>query len=901
MGADPKTKTGEACPPWFVVREAIASRRYVMVVNLLAPYPPAELKGLAAPLKALRRELRELEAAGRWDEAYQQYAPLLVAGLMSAQTPAQAVWWLNPRLLGASWSRSWDGQPTLDDKTFLRLLTTGREREWAGDLACRLAEGLRAEPDRMLWPIAHGLAGLTGTALPLTDGYVVGWLRAGSRARFGRRLGGEHDNLTDWLRADPRLGEIVTRGFEIAGSGSEFADPLAPRYGEENEWPKALAALCAEGKLVRAAVIDACAARLLAGDRPGSLRGHIRVHEQLAPTPAEVHERLPTYLGMAASAPGAAAKLAQQALRAADSATALHVETLAGLSADIFSRPETALANQQAAWIDATLKANPDAAPLLLPVIGAAFTHPAVPVQERALKVAAKHLKAAGPDALAALRRAAEGIDPVLRDRARRDFSAPGSPTAAVTSPARAAQPELPAYQPAPMPAALESLDELVTAFTPVAANKTVAALDVERLMEAVALHADRDRKALAEALAPLRTVYPPMTIHRSHEEFLPVALRCLYHAAFGEDRRHDDISRYRPTTVISPLITISVRVIELVDALLAGQPVPVLLATPTAGSGAIDPDTLVARLETYEQRSARPLPNDLQQALIRTAGGDERVVAALNGLPALPGPVPSFDDYPEQARLYGTKLMPYARPLNMPGATRTGPLCPAASEATSLYRILVPPHDPDDEICFPAPIWDHRCDCWPTLLPHHPELLAAHAMPTLYQQANGEDRNESTIFPHFAETTGTPGHLAHLALAYGLVADRLSSRVAAQDALLTLAARGLLRPEQLGRAAAQLWRRGMIRANRLLASLREVEQAGTGALVLETVAAAVEVLAETPDIRGLPDLLLLAARCAADTPTEDFEIPGLARLATVDKPARVGREARRLSEALRS
>ena len=283
----------------------------------------------------------------------------------------------------------------------------------------------------------------------------------------------------------------------------------------------------------------------------------------------------------------------------------------------------------------------------------------------------------------------------------------------------------------------------------------------------------------------------------------------------------------------------------------------------------------------------------------MRTATtGSDRIPVALKGLPTLPAPLPTFDDYLDQARGFGTNLMPYARPMCVPTSTRPEKLRPKRSE-TGPYWILVPPYNPDNKVAFPTMGWEHWCDYWPSMLPHHPELLAAHAIPVLYQWANGQGSRGPTIFPQFADTAGNPGPIAHLALAYGLAADRLPHRVAAEDTVLAFAARGLLRPELLGRAAAELWRREMAKPNRLLASLQEIEQAGATTQVFSATCAALSLLATAPDLRGLPDLLLLATRCAVGAGTSGVEVPGLAELAATQKPARVGREARRLMEAL--
>jgi hypothetical protein len=192
-----------------------------------------------------------------------------------------------------------------------------------------------------------------------------------------------------------------------------------------------------------------------------------------------------------------------------------------------------------------------------------------------------------------------------------------------------------------------------------------------------------------------------------------------------------------------------------------------------------------------------------------------------------------------------------------------------------------------------------HESHRWPTLLPHDPDQVAAHALGLLFEQARGGNRERASVFPQLAETAGRPGPATHLALCYGLAAEQVGNRVAAQDALLTFSARRLLSPEWLGELGAELWHRNMIRGSRLLESLGQAEQAGMPADVFGVSAALIRSMAQRPDTRGLPHLLLLATRCAVGTGIRGIEIDGLDGLAALSKPKRVAAEARRLQDAI--
>jgi hypothetical protein len=882
--------TRRAAIAWPRLRECIADGRSDEVIKLLAPYGPDDLGHVRAELKTLFSELRRLERTS-YREAYKQYAPLLAAALASARTEAQAEFWLTKSTLLILVMSREANRRYADTRpgTMLGLLIERHDAQWIGELACRLADALRPDPDLTLWSIVHALATHSKAAVPFTDGYIVGWMSRMADLRYpaSRRHDG---SLLPYLRAEPRLRECIARVFEVDGVGSEF---LARGDGRWSRW---LAVLAEEGLLDRGELLDQCTARLMRTGRPSDdLRGHITIHDGLAPTPAEVGQRLATYLGMAASAPALTAKIALRELRALDAHSPLEPHTLAELCTDVLARTETGLVSEQLSWIDATLKRDPAATGLLLRTLAVAFSHPAVSVQRRALKLVAKHAKRADTETLADVRAGARNLDATLRADARLVLI--DADTADEIPDDEPLPAQLPPYLPTPMPTAFETPDDLVTAFAAPLADIKVDQMEAERIMAGVAALSVQSRPALAAALTPLGERYPCQYVR---EWQFSGALRCLFETVLGIDHDHTNPSGIpgTPTTVL--------RINELADALRSGRAVPVLLATPTAADGSIDPAVLLARLKAYEDAGAEPLRHDLVQAMFRVPQHtDPQLGAALAKRPPLPRPVPDFDEHYHQEIPPSADPVHLVRPLSLPRDDTSREPLPTSSrdQESSLFRHLVPPYGPraGRRSAYEYPVGAIEDDCWPMLLPHHPDLVAAHAIPHLHMQANHADSSGSAFFPQLAETAGRPGPVTHLALAYGLAADRLDNRVAALDALLILAARGLLRPELLGRMAAALWKRSLIRSNRLLASLDAAEQAGAIAEVFGVAAAVIEDFAATPAQRGLPDLLLLATRCATTKPVPGARIAGLADLAALAKPVRVGQEARRLVSVLAS
>jgi hypothetical protein len=205
---------------------------------------------------------------------------------------------------------------------------------------------------------------------------------------------------------------------------------------------------------------------------------------------------------------------------------------------------------------------------------------------------------------------------------------------------------------------------------------------------------------------------------------------------------------------------------------------------------------------------------------------------------------------------------------------------------------------DPDDARLYAWNGSSAHAALWPSLLPYHPETVAAHAVPALYQQANDTARDRNALLPLLAGTAGWPGPVTHLALAYGLAAGRPENRTAAVDALLALAVRGLLDARALGALCGELWVSRMLKPNRLLLSLDAAAQAGAWREVFAVVASALPALAPQPSVRGLADLLVLGGECARVADLRE-ELPDLAALAALEKPIRVAAQARRLRKIL--
>ncbi|MFG3055429.1 DUF6493 family protein [Kitasatospora sp. NPDC048239] len=903
---------------WDEARALIAARIPQGVIDRLRPVPAAELRHLRTPLRKLRTELvRELSSgdARRFAAAYDQLAALQFAGILSAATPAEALDWLTARrLLRITWPLPGGGSTDPDPHTLLlALLPPHRDAAFHRELAVRLAEWLPARGDRPRWLITHGLAVWSGTELPTTDGYMIGWVREGGLIHHHHREIGEwfadqglrepvprHHSLLSWLRAQPRIAEFVRRLFEVPDAGAEFAHPYAANSGPDNQWPKVLTALAGEGLLDRAELIDLCLGRLLRGDRPGNLRGFLQLYTALAPDAEEILARARDHVRLAADGAPGAAKVSQAALRSVDAR--LPAELFAELTAGVLARPEKALATAQLSRVDAALRRDPAGSDGLLPAVAEAFTHPAPAIQEQALRLAARHLPHAAPSTAEAVRAAATTLSPALQADAHRLLAIP-TPAAERQEDASAA----PAHTgPAALPAAPAGPFDLAERLGAVMATGVPDPAEFETVFAALVIEHHRDAAALRTALAPLaarRDANPaPVRDFRS----IGGALGFLLDALTGrthESGRYTTTLLDRPAHLGTPAVIPSLRVHEAACGI-TDTPVPLLLATPTAGDGTIDPAALIERLTAYRAAGARPWPGDLAQALLRVAPHalpSVRAAAAGLGydLPQDTAPPASQRfhiqplELPERVGVQGRALptVPRIAPLAVGAA-------PVPEGITGLLHRLPDPTETCRFMGVPGMSPAELAQlAW--LAPWHPEAVAAHVLPVAVEQADtAGPRGTNPLLPRLAEVPGEFGPVSHLLLAYGLSATRAADRTAALDFLLTATARGRLRPDVLGEWLAALWRLSVAKPNRILGALADAARSGAGPTVWAILTAVITELAAEPGRRGLADALVLAAECAAAEGIRTA-VPALDALAAPAAPQRVRAESARLARIL--
>jgi hypothetical protein len=384
----------------------------------------------------------------------------------------------------------------------------------------------------------------------------------------------------------------------------------------------------------------------------------------------------------------------------------------------------------------------------------------------------------------------------------------------------------------------------------------------------------------------------------------------------------------------------------------MAGTPPPALLATPATVDGHVDPRRVLALLTLAEDEHWQPGPFDLSQPLLRlprdvdpaVAADAERLTSPAGRLFAtwlrtggLPDPAivtlntvlhtcPDPDDctcrmrsQPRRTTAFEPMVLPvpvdpsthptaigmrarsaYEVPRDRPTDDPPAPTGPAPSSDVMAFAV------PAGLLALPAveaigrDSDSHRpvsMTSWPMILPGHPEIVAAHALPRLALAADGDHQHQLGLLPVLATSTGPFGPAMALSLAYGFTAGRATGRVAATDAFLELAARGKLDPALVGRELAHVHATGRVVMKRVAGCLTEALRAGAGAEVWATVRELLPTALTDPG-PGTPDLLMVAEAAASATHATD-DIPEVTTIATQRGRTRLITEAARLSRTL--
>ncbi|WP_062437277.1 hypothetical protein [Herbidospora daliensis] len=291
-----------------------------------------------ADRKAVAGELPRRLAGRSRAEVADQAGAFRVAGAACFSGAAQVAAWLGRRELRLP-------RRPRDDAVRIAEILRPRDERWRRDLAHRLVTGLRPG-DRRGWQNVDGQPGYdlaarlaieTGIEVPENDAFVVGWLwDVCHRFWHGGKLG--------VLRDDPFLDVLTPRVFTAEGVAAPIVhDGKWNSAYNENTFIGALAALAAEGRLDRRALLDGCAGRFLTHGHDRDIEPFTLLWERLRPEPAEV-----PVVDLVRVLPVAAPPLAQLAVGELGRVP---------LDTDVFGPPRLSYRRGAKRWPDAATKA----------------------------------------------------------------------------------------------------------------------------------------------------------------------------------------------------------------------------------------------------------------------------------------------------------------------------------------------------------------------------------------------------------------------------------------------------------------------------------------------------------------------------------------------------------------
>ncbi|MFI0486117.1 DUF6493 family protein [Actinomadura sp. 9N215] len=883
---------------WDDIRKAIDAgdlrRTEHLVTDLDDDARRAFAKELPGMLKAMRTA-----AGGFLDGSARE--PLLLAGAATIGGAAAAAAWLCRSELQPWWSAdSYAGLTTA-----LCAVTADRPDDWRAEVAHRVAARIRvSDDDWARWHIAAAFIKSAGVAPPVSDGFVVGWVADGGKP--------------DELAEDPCLDTLVPRLFEADGVGAALAlDEAHAQWGPtpKTTWAASIVALARTGRLERETLLDGCVSRFLRGGTPHTLRWFVRLHDALEPddeeaAAGEAAARVRDYVRLLPTAPPTVADLALRQVRRADDLERLDATLFEEAVGAVLFRPERKLVRAALTWVDRTARSR-DRVDATLRALPAVFASEFLDLRERAVKIAAKHAALARDAVRAEVRAAAADLPAGLRATIAAAFG--DVEAAAAPGPLAAPPPFTPRESPAPIGTVAELAEEFI-----VLAGSEERWPTTERFLAALVEFAYRDRDATRDALQRACSDHAPwlleVLVHAYQRDFvrgngiLFAARRLLLpantrhqaeglRAAFRKGR-----SRIFGTGFLPRLERfLAWRRHEIVSAI--GE-APVLLATPTEGSGHIDPAVLVARLERLERAGAAPGRAELAQAMLRVPREiDAAAVARAKGLASKAGrtvaswlagggladpavecafldePVTSVGgrDLPSPAHVLST--------VDMPGDSDIARLCALSRSGWT---------------DFGGSIYDPFVAFWPSVLPSHREVTAAHLLPHV-AGTEDVDWGQGAIMLDLAEADGPAGAATGTLLACTLANKDQHERATAVEAFLAFAGRGHLPAAETGTALGRLAAVGQITLPRAVKALTTAADAGAHAGVWTTLAAALPHALPAPGERapaGTPDLLALATRLAETTGAKGA-IPAVADVAARGGSSRLVRESARLHRTI--
>lgn len=659
----------------------------------------------------------------------------------------------------------------------------------------------------------------------------------------GKQLAATDKWLEHTWRADPRSLPVVDRPART--------------------WRYALIKLSAEGLIDRSRLLDQTLAAFLRDWAPSDLGWFIGLHDALSPTVDELAVRQGTYARLLGAEPGMPVSLAQQQFAKLLKANRLDSVTFLAASRAPLMRADKGPVVAQLKLLKDIASRDAAARPAVAALVVHALEHDRIDIRERASEL------------LADLE-----PDPTRRDEL---LASDGRTTvAAVSTVAVGRVPATPLAPHAPLDVLpVSDANELADLFRALI-EEADNPIEVERALEGVARLAREHPTYGGEVLTRrakelLATYFPgPWSGQELRADLCALVLVWLAGASPGRGHQGRNPGPYVwrfsrdeppvPDWTLGSLV--SLRTHEVARAVAEGG--AAMLALPTTTDGAISPDALSARLR-HIPRTSRPWPLDLGLAALRVppASYSDVVVPPAHRTGRL------LEQQLERLHRYAPTWVRVSTPDTRYGAD---PYSPAVSwlDKTSvkgstvdavaavldrtdpLYRLS---HEAEDGEY--SPRFDQVAGLWPVFMPHHPELLAAHAHARLTRGLTKNRASTEGLLAALGRSGCRTGPVTCSALVLGLAAKNAAERTAAVDALADLARRGLLDGTELGAQAGELMKQDLVVGQRIAQGLADAARADTAATagVLDALSALLPIL---PGRRDAHQFIELTAELAA-------------------------------------
>lgn len=660
----------------------------------------------------------------------------------------------------------------------------------------------------------------------------------------GRRGWRDGPTVLECLRADTGLADDeLWRLFRTEGAGRTFANhdswllkpyempgsqetiPARP----ERTWRHALVTLAADGAIDRSRLLDAAIGTFLRDWTPGDVAWFVQLHDELTLTLDELAERQETYGRLLSVEPGPPAKLGLRSLRSLLDSQRLELDVLLRNAPAVLTRRDKGTVVDALKLLAATAEAEPSQADRIAEAAAHALTHERVDVQERALALITDFV----PDASRRNELAADHVDalaPSLR------------PEPQLVVPIEPASDRPRGAVPIEPVADVDELGELLARLVEEADDP----VEVERLLDGIARMANqrpaRGADALVKRLRDLSDGYRYLGDWFGQElraNLVQLGLVWLERRSPGRGypgrqyaidyQRRGGVMRstplYRPDWSLAGLVTM--RAHEVAIAVRSGGGGP-LLSFPSHRDGTLDAESLNARVKSAG-RLAKPRPLDAGLAILRVPPdqydrvrlpGRHRTASFLQEqLALLRAHRPSWELVTGDSKgLYHHDIYSGAVTWRDAGSPEGSPERLAAAvldRRDPLLNLALEAADGEYTARFGQVI-----ALWPLMLPHHPDLLAAHAHPRLNRALAKNRSGTEPLLEALGAADRPLGPPAFSALTLGLAAKNGVERTRAVDSIVDLSDRTMLDGRALGEVMASLLAKELIIGSRVVPGL---------------------------------------------------------------------------------